>query len=209
MRRSQSGVSLFEGVVTLVLGSVLLLMVAPIFMRMANDQLVVTFTNELVVHLQQARQAAVGTGSRVSLCSSDNGRHCTETPWSRGYMLFTDGGEAGLVDSRDQVIKVVTGREPKLRVTLNGAPYVQFLGSGGLASASPQPRQNSPVSPPSLLSRLLHSISPISLAHAAPTMIPMPAAAEPVAFLVCSGKIGRAVRLSAVGRPNTTTVDCQ
>jgi len=208
MRNVQSGFSLLEGMVVISIASVLLLMVAPMFFRVASEQQLTAYTNDLVGNLQSARRMAIARRVPVSLCSSDNGQRCTDSPWARGYILFADGGEAGVMDGPDRAIKAVTGRDTKLRVTLNGASYVRFLGNGGLiaglAGESAHPGNRAPT----LFTRLLKAFSPVTTAHADFALEPIPVAGGPVAFLVCSGKAGRTVRLNNIGRVNTTTVSC-
>lgn len=171
------------------------------------------YTNELVGALHQARHLAIKVMSPVSLCSSDNGRDCTHTPWSQGYITFYDTGLPGVVDGDDRVVHVVQPRKTRIRVVLNGAEHIRFLKSGGvLADASSNGQRRSAGHPeqPTTLASLLNRLSPVSLAHAATAeSADSIATAQSVAFLVCSGQIGRAIRVTAIGHLDTTTVACR
>jgi len=204
MKTKQAGFSLMECVLVAGFFATICLMAAPMFVRMLNDHHLTAYSNDLVANLNVARRAAVETGRAVSLCASDNGRSCTETPWSQGYILFSDAGEAGVLDGSDQPIKAVAGSHRKIRVTLNGANYVRFLGNGGLVAGLTNSVGESRA--PSLLARILDRIVPT--AHASSGEFNPVRAPEAVAFLVCSGHAGRTIRLNTIGRVNSTSVAC-
>jgi len=143
--------------------------------------------------------------SGVSLCSSNNGRECTQTPWAQGYIAFYDGGQAGVVDGDDRVVRSIQPRLPAIRVVLNGAEHIRFHQNGAvLADASTR----SPNQPQSVVAGLLEALSPISTARA-DLGANIPNATQSRGFLVCGGKVGRAIRVTAVGRLDTSTVACQ
>lgn len=208
-RTSQWGFSLYQGVIVLAIVTIATLSSAPLYYRLIGDRHVVAYTNELVGELQNARRMAVSAMSSVSLCSSLNGRDCTQTPWSDGYIAFYDGGRPGMVDGDDRVVRVVQPRKLPVRVVLNGADHIRFQNNGAvLADAAGPVRARVPArtESPNAWDRLTRALSPVSMAHAAS---PVFESSQPVAFLVCSGQIGRAIRVTAVGRVDTSTVACQ
>jgi len=201
----QRGTSLYQGLYALTLGTIIFLCTAPVCYRLLADRHVVAYTNELVGNLQEARRLAVNGMSPVSLCSSNNKRDCTQTPWSQGYISFYDMGQPGVVDGNDRVIRAFQPpRVTSIRVVLNGGGQIRFQYNGGVvADASrEQSIKNSPR--PSVLARLLNAISPIPSAYAAEIAAPV----QSVAFLICGGQVGRAIRVTAIGRLDTTTVAC-
>lgn len=213
---NQRGLSLYQGMISLAVLSMVFLSAAPLCYRMLADRHVVAYTNELVGTLQQARHLAVKTSSPVSLCSSNNGRVCTHTPWSQGYIAFYDAGQPGLVDENDRIVRAVQSRTAPVRVVLSGARHIRFLQSGGVLADATSSGYHLPSrypEQPAFLASLLNALSPVSTASAA-----VPAGAtddvstateQPVAFLVCSGKAGRAIRVTAIGRLDTSTVACR
>ena len=214
-RTSQRGFSLYQGVIVLAIVTVTALSSAPLYYRLIGDRHVVAYTNELVSELQQARRLAVSAMAPVSLCSSNNGRDCTQTPWSEGYIAFYDAGQPGRVDGDDRIVHAVQPKTAPIRVVLNGADHVRFLKNGGVladAGSGGDRRHASQPAAPTVLASLLDMLSPLSTAHAATS----PAHAESafgdmnqtVAFLVCSGKAGRAIRVTSIGRLDTSTVAC-
>lgn len=212
-RTSQRGFSLYQGIIVLAIVTVTGLSSAPLYYRLLGDRHVVAYTNELVGELQQARQLAVSAMSPVSLCSSSNGRECTRTPWSQGYISFYDAGQPGVVDGDDRIVHTVQPKTAPIRVVLNGADHVRFLKNGGVvadASLSGPRRPAARSSQPTTIASLLDALSPISTAHAADLSdLSTGGAARPVAFLVCSGKAGRAIRVTSIGRLDTSTVSCR
>lgn len=210
---NQSGFSLFQSMFALAVLSIMALFTAPHFYRMVGDRHVVAFTNEIVASLQKARHIAVNNMTPVSLCSSDNGRDCTQTSWSNGYIAFFDAGQAGTIDNNDRVVFSVQLRKTPIRVTLNGADYVRFLGNGSAladsSSSSELPESDGNIETPTALARLLSTFSPVSSAHAGSSVGPSSNQADqPVAFLVCGGQIGRTIRVTPIGRLDTNTVTC-
>lgn len=212
-RNNQSGISLFQGMFVLAALSVMFMSIAPMYYRVLGDRHVADYTGGLVGALQKARHLAIQGMTPVSLCSSNNGRECTQTPWSQGYIVFYDAGQPGVIDGNDRLVYAVHPRVAPIRVVLNGADHVRFLRNGGVladASGSGQRRRSSGhPEQPSALASLLGALSPLSTANAAATTdADSSATAQSVSFLVCSGQAGRAIRISAIGRLDTTSVAC-
>ncbi|HJX18472.1 MAG TPA: GspH/FimT family pseudopilin [Acidiferrobacterales bacterium] len=210
---SQRGISLFQGIFALAVISVMALCTAPHYYRFLGDRYVVAYTNELVGALHQARRLAVNNMSPVSLCSSSNGRDCTQTPWNQGYIAFFDAGQSGVVDGIDRIVHAVQPRKTPIRVVLQGADHIRFQSNGGvLVDSSPTRGHRHPAAHsknPTALASLLNAFSPIATAHAVDTVYPASLeTALPVAFLVCGGQIGRTIRVTAIGRVDTSTVAC-
>lgn len=215
-RTSQCGFSLLKGIFALTIISVITLSTAPMYYRMLGDRHVVAFTNELVGTLQQARHLAVKGSSPVSLCSSSNGRDCTQTPWAQGYIAFYDVGQSGTVDGNDRIVHTVKSWKTPVRVVLNGADHIRFQTNGSslaVASLSESYRSTGHPEQPTVFANLLAALSPVSVAHAATDTYAVDTAStgatQTVAFLVCSGPIGRAIRVTAIGRLDTSTVACR
>lgn len=211
-RNRQSGISLFQGMFVLAALSVMFMSIAPMYYRVLGDRHVANYTGDLVDALQKARHLAIQGMTPVSLCSSDNGQECTQTPWSQGYIAFYDAGQPGILDGNDRLVYAVHPRVAPIRVVLNGAEHVRFLRNGGVladASGNGQRQSNGQPEQPSALASLLDRISPLSTANASSSAdIDTSGTAQQVSFLVCSGQAGRAVRISAIGRLDTTSVAC-
>jgi len=92
--------------------------------------------NNLVSALQITRSEAIRSGSRTTICSSDDGLSCSASnDWSTGWMVFADGSTAGTKDSTDTIIQVWSSLSGDS--TLSGsASNIQYLGTGYQATAS-------------------------------------------------------------------------
>ena len=211
-RTSQRGFLHYKGLFALAVFTVAALYAAPLYYRVLGDRHVATYSNDLVAALHKARHLAVRDMAPVSLCSSNNGQVCTQTPWSQGYIAFFDAGQPGIVDGDDRIVHSVQPKTAPVRVVLNGADHIRFQKNGGVlanaASGGPHRPAAHPEQPLALAS-LLGALSPVSAAHAGEASDDSIATAQPVAFLVCSGQIGRAIRVTAIGRLDTTTVACR
>lgn len=208
-----AGFSLVDGMVAILAFGLMTLLAGPLFYRMVSDHRVVAFSNELVGQLTKARHVALYEGTSVSMCSSSDGRHCTDTAWTQGYLLFTDDGVTGVVDGNDRILRTVTTANSKrLRVTLSGARLVRFQRNGGLLADAGKSPASMQVAALPKAAGFLAALSPISSAHAA-DILPFPdemraAAASLPTFTVCSGPAGRAISVNRMGRVTTNPANC-
>lgn len=207
--RTERGISLFEAMMALFLAGVMVLFMAPVFFRLVNDHRVVAYTNELVGALRFARVQALDTVSPVTLCSSQDGRDCSATPWTHGYIAFIDYGVPGTVDGEDRILKVSGTRVLNVSARLQGADYVRFQRNGALLARAPAAADTeSPLESP-LWVRALAALSPVAPAQAAVPFADEYTANAPASFVVCSGVLGRVINVTAVGQVRTETVECR
>jgi Tfp pilus assembly protein FimT len=202
MHTKNSGFSLVSGIAAMLFFGLLTLLAGPLVYRMFADQRVAEFSSSLVGQLNKARHTALYDAVAVSLCSSNNGRDCTHTPWAQGYIVFIDRGEPGVVDSGDRVLTAVTGKDinSRLRVSLDGGDWVRFERNGNVVAMGPA---GTPVAFKSADESLWLALLPISAANAdeaVPGSSPM--------FLICSGTSGRAVKMHANGMPTVNSISC-
>ncbi|MFB3089631.1 MAG: GspH/FimT family pseudopilin [Acidiferrobacterales bacterium] len=105
-QRSDTGFTLIDLIVALVVAGVLLTIAVPSMHDFIQDSRITTNTNEIVLSLSLARTQAVTRHTTVSLCASDDGIDCTATDWELGWIVFTDNGVLGAVDADDIVLHV-------------------------------------------------------------------------------------------------------
>jgi len=208
------GFTLLKFTVTLILVNGIALGIAPVYYTFMNNLHATSFTNGLVQSLQLARTQAVKRGNPVSVCASDNGNTCTDTPWSHGYIVFADGNAPGVVDGEDGVIEITRTHKNHVNVTLTGGQFVRFLPNGGLVAQAPI---SAPVMTASVIPSWFDNLSPIGAALAnsdSPQDNPVntsesATALRTGAFTVCSGPSGRAINISYLGRITTSRVPCE
>ncbi|GEM_PF-2962783 len=206
-RDKNAGVSLVEFAVALIVVAVSVIYAAPLYYKIANNHRATTYTNELVATLTFARVQAVTQSQPVSVCASDNGMRCTDTPWAQGYIAFVDNGTPGLVDPSDRILKRHLTGKPQATITLNGNPYVRFDMNGAVIARAPANAAAVTNVARSGTESWLDRLSPLATAEASDA--PFVGHASPGMFTVCAGHTGRAVRVSAQGFITTSAMLCR
>src|SRR5512135_3440893 len=107
----QRGFTLVELLVVLAVGSILLAIAIPGYAFLVNASRLAAVTNDLVAALQLARSEAVKQGTRVTVCKTSNPiaaqASCDSTAnWHEGWLVFSDGGARGVIDSGDILLRV-------------------------------------------------------------------------------------------------------
>lgn len=129
-RSLQSGVTLIELMVGLVIMAILLGVGVPSFRSFIAGNRLTSSSNELVSALALARSEAVRRGTRITVCKSADGAACTTAGgWQQGWLVFTDQTRAtanATVDAGEAVI--VRGQAvPTPVVILGGATAQNFV----------------------------------------------------------------------------------
>ncbi len=104
------GFSALELSCALALGGLIVALAVPAMHRLAAQSAAVAAHNELRGAIAFARHQAVQLAVPVSLCASDDARHCNAgSDWSAGWIAFTDGAGAGTVEDDDQLLRTWAG----------------------------------------------------------------------------------------------------
>jgi type IV fimbrial biogenesis protein FimT len=107
--RHQQGFNLIELMITVMILAVLLGIGVPSVSDMIRNNRVVADTNKLVVALSSARSEAVRRGLPVAVCPTNTAQTaCVATAnWAtNGWMVFTDAtGTAGTFDGTDEILQ--------------------------------------------------------------------------------------------------------
>lgn len=143
-RISSKGFSLLELMITLSIAAILATVAVPAYQSTMTQSRLTAQANELVTSLNYARSEAVKRGTRVTICTSNNGATCTSgSGWQNGWLILSDGGVTGSVDGADEVLRVFPALPGS---TLgNGGNFSNWLsyqsngrsqGSGGLSNGT-------------------------------------------------------------------------
>lgn len=105
-KNSQYGFTLLEMAGVLLVSSILASMGAPMINDMQNDSEGEALQSQFAESLLNARQHAVSTGNRVSICASEDGESCKAGAWSKGWLVYQglrieDGVAVGLLNVID------------------------------------------------------------------------------------------------------------
>ena len=101
--RRHWGFSLVELIVTLVVLSILTAVSIPLITSVVNGSRITSASNEFVAALQLARMESIRRNVRVIVCESSDGTSCTGGAQWRGWVVFADVNQNGLVDIDAQI----------------------------------------------------------------------------------------------------------
>ena len=136
----ETGFTLVELLVTIVVVSILLAMGAPAFKDFIKNNRVTAQTNDLVSAIQLARSEALKRGTNMVVCASKGGGKCTgKDTWTDGWIVFsdfdpTDGpdpdvGSGKCKDAEDCIMTTGTGLSQGSTLTTT-AKSLCFLPTG-------------------------------------------------------------------------------
>ncbi len=95
--KKNSGFTLIELMITISIVAILLTVGVPSLKTFMQGNQLIASTNELISALHVARSEAIKLNSRVSICSSSNGKSCSgSSSWKEGWIVFVDAD--GLLD---------------------------------------------------------------------------------------------------------------
>lgn len=128
--RRQSGMTLIELLVTLVVLSIVVGIAIPSFRELILNNRVTSQINTVSGMIGYARSSASSRpGASVTLCSSSDGASCSgSAQWEGGWIVFRDvDGDAAFDAADDEILKVNSG--------LSGGNTLRVRGFGGVNSA--------------------------------------------------------------------------
>ena len=140
MKARQTGFTIVELMVTLLVAAILAAIAVPSFRATIEGNRVTAATNALVATLQQARSEAVRRNARITICkggaSATDCNTATGSSWEDGWILFSDKKvDTGLaVDAgQDQILRHGgQGLAGTIKIVEKGSGpgYVSFNASG-------------------------------------------------------------------------------
>ncbi len=133
MKKAQTGFSLVELMITLVVAAIILSQAVPAFMTMLQNNRISTQVNDYVTALNISRSEAVKRGSRITICKSANNTGCTTGGgWQQGWIVFIDTNNDASVGAGEEILR--THGPLNSTITLVGAGnvanYISFVGTG-------------------------------------------------------------------------------
>ena len=105
MKKIQSGFTLVEMMVTVVVAGILIAVAGPSMNSLYEGIRAKSAISNIESSIVFARSQAVSYGSRVSVCPL--GSTSCGTDWTQGFSVFIDNGTAGTMDTTDGVADVI------------------------------------------------------------------------------------------------------
>lgn len=122
--KRESGFTLIELMFVLAVAAILLSVAVPALQMFSTNSKQTSAINDFVSSMHLARNTAITTNARVTMCASSNSASCEAVSWESGWILFRDANSNQSVDGTDAII--ATG-SPSDGPIIASAQYDQFL----------------------------------------------------------------------------------
>lgn len=93
-----------ELMVVLAIAAILMSLAAPALQTFSNNARQTGAINDFVSSMHLARNTAITTNARVTICASSNGANCETVAWNSGWILFRDINSNQTVDIDESII---------------------------------------------------------------------------------------------------------
>lgn len=121
MRKTNTGFTLIELMMTVVILSILVSLAVPAFNDTLRTNRLAAQSNDLITAVNLARAEAVKRRTTVTICSSNNQQSCTASNWRDGWIVRND--------QDNDVLRAFPALQGK--TTISGAPATITYGQRG------------------------------------------------------------------------------
>jgi type IV fimbrial biogenesis protein FimT len=131
MKRN-TGFTLIELMITIVLAVIVLTLAAPSFQDMIRTNRLATQTNQFISALNLARSEAIKRGVRVTVCRSGDQANCGTGAFEDGWIVFIDPNNNATMDFGEQIINVAGAAAGEIGIAgnVNVADFVSYTADG-------------------------------------------------------------------------------
>ncbi|NIV18350.1 MAG: prepilin-type N-terminal cleavage/methylation domain-containing protein [Woeseiaceae bacterium] len=134
--RLERGFTLIEMMVAIGLTALLVGMAVPAMSSFVMNARQTGAINDFVSSIHLARNTAITTNARVTVCASASGNGCEAAAWDRGWVVFTDQNNNLLVDANDTIISTGAATEKLSILSGEFAQGLQYRANGRVLSAT-------------------------------------------------------------------------
>lgn len=136
MNDSNAGFTLTELMLALAVAAILFSVALPSMHGLQQRQRIVAAANDLVAHINLARQHAVLQGETAVVCPSIDGASCTgRNRWDSGWIVFRDRDRNGEPDQPGDVLRVSSGMQ-NLLIDSAGRTHIRYRPSGAASGTN-------------------------------------------------------------------------
>ena len=105
------GFTLIELMIAIALVAILLATAVPALDDFTNDARQTGVINDFIASIHLARNTAITTNSRVTMCASASGADCEFTSWDSGWIVFGDLNSNGSLDGGETIVSASAAAE--------------------------------------------------------------------------------------------------
>src|SRR5210317_2263852 len=102
--RRDSGFTLIELMIAIALVAILLATAVPALDDFTNDARQTGAIHDFISSIHLARNTAITTNSRVTMCASTSGTNCEVAGWVSGWIVFGDLNSNGSLDVGETIV---------------------------------------------------------------------------------------------------------
>jgi type IV fimbrial biogenesis protein FimT len=122
--KRQKGFTLIELLTTLSVATILVGVAVPGLQEFQKNSRQRSATNELVAAMRIARNTAITTNSRVTVCASSNEISCQNVSWDNGWIAFVDTNSDRVLNGTETVLRSGSGIRG---VTIASGQFASFF----------------------------------------------------------------------------------
>ena len=132
----QKGFTLIELLTTLGIATILLSIAVPGMQEFKRNSRQTGGVNELISAMRIARNTAITTNSRVTVCASSNGSACEAVAWQSGWIAFVDRDADRILDADESILRAGGGVDGLTITSSQFANFCVFRPNGRVMNSS-------------------------------------------------------------------------
>ena len=132
----ERGFTLIELMTILAVASVLLTVATPALQQFVNNSRQTGAINDFISSLHIARNTAITTNARVTMCASAGGQSCEAVAWNDGWIVFTDQNSNRQVDAGESIVGTSEGNASLMIQSGQFPTFLMYRPSGRAMTAS-------------------------------------------------------------------------
>ena len=135
--KRQNGFTLIELMTTLGIATILVAVAVPGLQEFQKNSRQRTATNELVSAMRIARNTAITTNTRVTVCASRDGATCQNTGWNSGWIAFVDTNSDRALNGAETILRSGGGVDGMSIASGQFADFFVYRPNGRVMNANP------------------------------------------------------------------------